>query len=134
MSVVFDLADVVTVLVYGEVIASDAPAEHPRQPRRAGRLPRRGGALMLEVRDLHAYYGKSHILQGVDLRGGRGRDREPARAQRRRALDHVQGDHGPGAAAGRVMFKGRDIAGLRPTSSPMPASATCPRTARSSPP
>ena len=23
---------------------------------------------MLEVRDLHAYYGKSHILQGVDLR------------------------------------------------------------------
>jgi branched-chain amino acid transport system ATP-binding protein len=26
MSVVFDLADVVTVLVYGEVIASDAPA------------------------------------------------------------------------------------------------------------
>ena len=27
MSVVFDLADVVTVLVYGEVIASDAPAE-----------------------------------------------------------------------------------------------------------
>ena len=23
---------------------------------------------MLDVRDLHAYYGKSHILQGVDLR------------------------------------------------------------------
>ena len=22
---------------------------------------------MLEVRDLHAFYGKSHILQGVDL-------------------------------------------------------------------
>ena len=22
---------------------------------------------MLEVEDLHAYYGKSHILQGVDL-------------------------------------------------------------------
>ena len=25
---------------------------------------------MLEVRDLHAYYGKSHILQGVDFRIG----------------------------------------------------------------
>ena len=25
---------------------------------------------MLEVRDLHAYYGKSHILQGVDLTVG----------------------------------------------------------------
>ncbi|MDO9059875.1 MAG: ATP-binding cassette domain-containing protein, partial [Bradyrhizobium sp.] len=23
---------------------------------------------MLEVSDLHAYYGKSHILQGVDMR------------------------------------------------------------------
>ena len=23
---------------------------------------------MLEVKDLHAYYGKNHILQGVDLR------------------------------------------------------------------
>ena len=27
MSVVFDLADLITVLVYGEVIASDTPAE-----------------------------------------------------------------------------------------------------------
>jgi branched-chain amino acid transport system ATP-binding protein len=26
MSVVFDLADVVTVLVYGEIVASDTPA------------------------------------------------------------------------------------------------------------
>jgi len=27
---------------------------------------------VLEVRDLHAYYGKSHILQGVSLRVGEG--------------------------------------------------------------
>mgnify|MGYP001965255291 FL=1 len=27
---------------------------------------------MLEVRDLHAYYGKSHILQGVNLDVGEG--------------------------------------------------------------
>ena len=27
---------------------------------------------MLEVRDLHAYYGKSHILHGVDMRVGEG--------------------------------------------------------------
>ena len=26
---------------------------------------------MLEVKDLHAYYGKSHILQGVDMRSMR---------------------------------------------------------------
>ncbi len=40
---------------------------HPRQRRRAGSLSRDGGGMMLEVRDLHAFYGKSHILQGVDL-------------------------------------------------------------------
>ena len=28
--------------------------------------------MMLEVRDLHAYYGKSHILQGVDIDVGAG--------------------------------------------------------------
>ena len=27
---------------------------------------------MLEVDDLHAYYGKSHILRGVTLRVGKG--------------------------------------------------------------
>ena len=27
---------------------------------------------MLEVRDLHAYYGKSHILQGVNFSVGEG--------------------------------------------------------------
>jgi branched-chain amino acid transport system ATP-binding protein len=29
-------------------------------------------ALMLETRDLHAYYGESHVLRGVDLRIDRG--------------------------------------------------------------
>ena len=28
--------------------------------------------MILEVRDLHAYYGKSHILQGVSLNVGAG--------------------------------------------------------------
>ena len=69
--------------------------------------------MMLEVRDLHAFYGKSHILQGVDLYGRRGRDRQPARPQRRRPVDHVQGDHGPGRPGGTVRYRGRDIAGLR---------------------
>ena len=27
---------------------------------------------LLEVRDLHAFYGKSHVLHGVNLRVGRG--------------------------------------------------------------
>ena len=72
MSVVFGLADVITVLVYGEVIAST------RRPRSAAtRAVQEAylgtvGRMMLEVRDLHAYYGKSHILQGVDLAVGEG--------------------------------------------------------------
>ena len=40
MSVVFGLADRITVLVYGEVIASDAPAAIRGQSRRAGSLSR----------------------------------------------------------------------------------------------
>ena len=38
MSVVFDLADRISVLVYGEIIATDTPARDPRQ-RRACRRP-----------------------------------------------------------------------------------------------
>ena len=43
---------------------------------------------MLKVTDLHAYYDKSHILQGVNFHVKRRRDRQPAWPQRRRALDH----------------------------------------------
>ena len=67
---------------------------------------------MLEVRDLHAYYGKSHILQGVDLdiaagevvsllgRNGVGRST---------TVKAIMGEVPP---RGRVRFKGENIAGL----------------------
>lgn len=67
---------------------------------------------MLEVRDLHAYYGKSHILQGVDLRIDEGE------------IVSLLGRNGVGrsttckaimglvAPQGTVTFKGRAIAGL----------------------
>jgi branched-chain amino acid transport system ATP-binding protein len=67
---------------------------------------------MLEVRDLHAYYGKSHILQGVDLdiaagevvsllgRNGVGRST---------TVKAIMGEVEP---HGTIRFKGRDIAGL----------------------
>ena len=42
---------------------------------------------MLEIDNVHAYYGKSHILQGISLSRRRGRDRQPARTQRRGPLD-----------------------------------------------
>ncbi len=69
---------------------------------------------MLEVRDLHAFYGKSHILQGVDLtiREGEivsllGRN-GVGRSTTCKAIMGLVAPHGD------VRFKGQSIAGLRP--------------------
>ena len=68
---------------------------------------------MLEVRNLHAYYGKSHILQGVDLdveageivsllgRNGVGRST---------TIKAIMGAVEP---HGSIRFKGQEIAGLK---------------------
>jgi branched-chain amino acid transport system ATP-binding protein len=70
--------------------------------------------MILEVRDLHAYYGQSHILHGVamdvndgeivSLLGRNGVGRSTA----------CKSIMGLVTAHGTVRFKGRDIAGLRP--------------------
>jgi branched-chain amino acid transport system ATP-binding protein len=69
--------------------------------------------MMLEVKDLHAFYGKSHILQGVNLnvkngeivsilgRNGVGRST---------TLKAIMGDVQP---FGSITFKGKQIAGLK---------------------
>ncbi|MFN5809482.1 MAG: ABC transporter ATP-binding protein [Burkholderiales bacterium] len=69
---------------------------------------------MLKVSDLHAYYGKSHILQGVSFdvfpgeivsllgRNGVGRST---------TIKAIMGDVVP---QGSVRFKGREIAGMKP--------------------
>ena len=69
---------------------------------------------MLDVRDVHAYYGKSHILQGVDLTVGEneivsilGRNG----VGRSTTLKAIMGDPAP---SGEIVFKGRRIAGLKP--------------------
>jgi branched-chain amino acid transport system ATP-binding protein len=68
---------------------------------------------MLAVHDLHAFYGKSHILQGVDLQVGQGE------------IVSLLGRNGVGRSTtckaimglvppiGRVVFKDKDVAGLR---------------------
>ena len=159
MGVVFGLADRISVLVYGKVLATGTPEEIRGNPavheaylgaESAKPEPRRHGehgenqerddrcmhrvatvirfspclrvsvvnARMLEVKDLHAYYGKSHILHGVHMNVRAGRDRESARAQRRRALDHDQGHHGPGGddrfgrvQAARQLARSEDLRG-----------------------
>ena len=116
MKVVFDLADVITVLVYGQVIASGTAAGRARQSRGAGSLSRGAGRRMiLEVKDLHAYYGQSHILHGVTMDVDDGEIVSLLGTQRRRPIDRVQVDHGAGdRPRRRSKFRGKDIAGLRP--------------------
>ncbi len=83
-------------------------------PARAGHPQAAAAEPMLAVTDLHAYYGKSHILQGVDL------------AVREGEIVSLLGRNGVGRSTtiktimgqvppqGSVRFKGREIAGLKP--------------------
>lgn len=67
---------------------------------------------MLEVQGLHAYYGKSHILQGVDLRIGEG---EVVSLLGRNGVGRsttVKAIMGEVPPQGIIKFKGTDIAGL----------------------
>ncbi|MCP4070292.1 MAG: ABC transporter ATP-binding protein [Hyphomicrobiales bacterium] len=69
---------------------------------------------MLEVKDLHAYYGKSHILQGVDLSIGEGE------------IVSLLGRNGVGRSTtckaimgevvpvGSVKFRGQELVGKKP--------------------
>ncbi len=68
---------------------------------------------MLDVRDLHAYYGKSHILQGVDFTVGEG---EIVALLGRNGVGRsttckaVMGEVAP---VGSVKFKGAELAGCK---------------------
>lgn len=66
---------------------------------------------MLEIRDLHAYYGKSHVLHGVDLTVGEseivsllGRNGVGRSTTVKAAMGQVQ-------ATGSIRFKGEEIIG-----------------------
>jgi branched-chain amino acid transport system ATP-binding protein len=68
---------------------------------------------MLEIEDLHAYYGKSHILRGVTMRVGAGEivsllGRNGA--GRSTTIKTVMGEVAP---VGAIRFKGARIDGLR---------------------
>ena len=68
---------------------------------------------MLEVKDLHAYYGKSHILQGVSLRVEAGEIVSLLGRNgvgRSTTIKAIMGEVQP---QGSIRFKGQEIAGLK---------------------
>ena len=68
---------------------------------------------MLEVRDLHAYYGKSHILQGVNFTVGNG---EIVGLLGRNGVGRtttIKAIIGEVPPQGSITFKGREIAGMK---------------------
>ena len=70
--------------------------------------------MMLEVRDLHAYYGKSHVLQGVSLAVGAGEIVSILGRNgvgRSTTLKAIMGDV---TLHGVIVFKDETIAGLKP--------------------
>jgi branched-chain amino acid transport system ATP-binding protein len=69
---------------------------------------------MLEVRDLHAYYGKSHILQGVSFRVGEGEIVSLLGRNGAGRTTTVKTIMGEVPAVGTILFKGERIDGLAP--------------------
>ncbi len=68
---------------------------------------------MLEVRDLHAYYGKSHILQGVSFTVGEGEIVSLLGRNgvgRSTTIKTIMGEVRP---EGSIKFRGEEIAGLK---------------------
>lgn len=66
---------------------------------------------MLEIKDLHAYYGKSHVLHGVDLTVGEG---EIVSLLGRNGVGRsttVKATMGQVQATGSILFKGEEIIG-----------------------
>ena len=115
MDVVFALADRISVLVYGRIIASGTAAQI--QARRAGArgLSGRGRRLMLRVENLQAAYGSSQVLFDVSFEVGEGE------------VATLLGRNGMGktttiktimglvpARGGRVFFDGQDVTGRAP--------------------
>ena len=114
MGVVFDLADRISVLVYGQVIATGTPDAIRANPAVQEAYLGHGADLMLEVRDLHAYYGKSHILQGVSFDVGAGEIVSLLGRNgvgRSTTIKAIMGDVPP---QGSVRFRGEELVGLAP--------------------
>jgi len=74
-----------------------------------------GDTTLLAVEDLHAHYGKSHVLHGVDLRVGAGEVVSLVGRNgsgRSTTMKTIMGLVAP--TSGRIRLRGRELAGARP--------------------
>ena len=111
MDVVFDVADEISVLHFGAVLGNRHAEADPRQQARAGNLS--GDRLIMaivEVQDIHTYYGDAYVLQGLSLQleqgqilGLLGRNG----VGKTTLVNSIVGFNPP--RRGKVIFKGEDI-------------------------
>ena len=116
MDIVFDVADDISVLHFGEVLESGLGRAHPLQRQGAGNLSgdrlSDGEMAILDVQDIHTYYGDAYVLQGLSLQLEQGQ------------ILGLLGRNGVGKTTlvnsivgftpprrGKIYFKGADITG-----------------------
>ena len=122
MKVVLGVSERVTVLDHGEKIAEGAPTDVTGERARARGLSRDAGrrherrsgadaAPLLELDDVHAYYGAIHALKGVSLAVGDGEIVTLLGANGAGKSTTLQDDLGPAAARARarIRFDGDEL-------------------------
>ena len=68
VEMVLSISDSISVLHQGTVIAEGSPDEIPKKQACPGSVPREKKTMkILELEDIHTYYGDSHVIQGLSM-------------------------------------------------------------------